>query len=560
MSVNTAIQYTEYGWYLVEIPGIVEPDVCACWKGRDCGTPGKHPKETAWQVAATNDEEVVASWFESGKPVNIGLLLGPKSGVIDVELDGDEAIAAWNRLDLGEVYTPTYTSGRGPHRLFKWTDDLPRITLKKPMGIEIRLGADGAVQSVLPPSRHWSGSYYEWVEGLSPSDVELAPLPDKLKALLWNDDGVTPMRRAAKKTLLHRKVEEGERNNELHRYAVREAFRSQRIDDPTEQQDLQMKIRAMNQFSLKPPLSDNECVSIFRSVVAYVRKSRAAATPPEHAIERYRSDEESAGKKKTQQSAEPLKSWQQVFTDTGLAYWPQEDGWDSEWQNGQWSLTVVHSDPLEYRLHVPAWCACTANGTGDISLSVDQYRSAARVAAAVLAATGTVMLDDEPGKWKKIWDGGETVAEGRDDDNRPVRTHKSRGIKAKLLDNVMHEYPGASSQRYVALATWMYDRLSQASQPNDEDIPDSTGRPSWRKDGTLWFSWSKVWEDIERSHRVQEGDRLSTKRRLLGHLNQTDFKHSEYRHAGGTRKSYVVWSQAEFAVLESLAATSQQGS
>jgi hypothetical protein len=170
------------------------------------------------------------------------------------------------------------------------------------------------------------------------------------------------------------------------------------------------------------------------------------------------------------------------------------------------------------------------------------------------------MLDDEPGKWKKIWDGGETVAEGRDDDNRPVRTHKSRGIKAKLLDNVMHEYPGASSQRYVALATWMYDRLSQASQPNDEDIPDSTGRPSWRKDGTLWFSWSKVWEDIERSHRVQEGDRLSTKRRLLGHLNQTDFKHSEYRHAGGTRKSYVVWSQAEFAVLESLAATSQQGS
>jgi hypothetical protein len=34
-----------------------------------------------------------------------------------------------------------------------------------------------------------------------------------------------------------------------------------------------------------------------------------------------------------------------------------------------------------------------------------------------------------------------------------------------------------------------------------------------------------------------------------------DFRHSEYRHLGGARKSYVVWSRREFAVLEEMAAT-----
>lgn len=71
----------------------------------------------------------------------------------------------------------------------------------------------------------------------------------------------------------------------------------------------------------------------------------------------------------------------------------------------------------------------------------------------------------------------------------------------------------------------------------------------------MWFSWSRVWEDIERQHRIMEGERLSLKRRLLARMSAEtkDFKHAEYRHVGGTRKSYVVWTQQEFAVLESMA-------
>lgn len=553
VDVNAAISYAERGWHLVELHGVVSPEVCTCWKGKDCGTPGKHPVQKDWQEHATCDPEVVASWFEEGRQVNIGLLMGPKSGVIDIELDGPEAKQAWNDLRLGEIWTPTYTSGRGPHRLFRWSNDLPNKNVAKPMGIEIRIGSSGGVQSVLPPSVHHTGSRYDWVQGLSPDDVELAPVPDRLLALLWNDNATdVQTKKAPAGQLIHRTVQEGDRNNELHRFAVREGFRSPSIDDPQEQQDLLVKIRMTNQLNLKPPLNDNEVVAIFRSAIAYVRKGRSAGLTASQAIDRVSAPVGAASSGESQ-----VRSWQRVFTETGLSYSPlnPEDGWDPEWGPGEWALTVVHSDPLEYRLHIPAWEHMTPEKTGYISLTVDQYRSATKVAAAVLASTGTVMLDDEPGKWKKIWDGGQRIAEGRDSEGRPIGTHRSRGVKAKLLDNVAHEWPGASSLRYAMLAGWLYERLSQASPPSEDDLPDSTGRACWRADGTLWFSWSRVWEDIERSHRVQEGDRLATKRRILAKLGDgmRDFGHAEFRHDGGARKSYVVWTAREMAILEAMA-------
>lgn len=555
MSVATAaIDYAERGWKIVQLWGVEAPSICTCWKGKDCGTPGKHPVSENWQHTATGDAETIAGWFEAGKPVNVGLLLGPKSGVIDVELDGPEAKQAWNDLDLGEIWTPTYTSGRGPHRLFRWDEGLPRVNVKKPCGIEIRIGNDGGVQSVLPPSTHHTGGMYQWVPGLAPDEVDLAPLPEKLRALLLNEYGTgSTVARIPAGALLHRDVKEGERNNELHRFAVREAFRSPLIDDPTEQQDLLVKLRMVNTSNIKPPLEENEVVAIFRSACDYARKARAAGLDTQTAVDQATAP---TATRQTETSAAPIRSWQRVFTSTGLSFAPlnTQDGWDPEWGPGEWRLTVVHSDPIEYRLHVPAWCRWTANGTGNISLTCDQYRSAARVAAKVLETTGTIMLDDEPGKWKRIWDGGDKIAEGRDAEGKPRRTHRSRGVKAKLLDNPAHEWPGASSLRYVSIAGWFYDRISQAAQPNEEDTPDSTGRPAWRKDGTLWFAWSKLWEDIERAHKVLEGERLAFKGRLLGRLGDEakDFKHSEYRHAAG-RKSYVVWTAREVAVLEEIA-------
>jgi len=559
---HLAASYAARGWQIVKLWGVADKAVCTCWKGRDCATPGKHPVGEQWQLRTTADENVVLEWFEAGKPVNIGLLLGPRSGVVDVELDGPDAKQAWDDLGLGEIWTPTYTAGRGPHRLFRWDESLPAVAVRKVMGIEVRIGNGGnAAQSVIPPSTHHTGKVYEWVPGMSPDDVELQPLPERLVNLLWNDDG-TGQRvgtgRKPARLALSQVVPSGERNEEVRRFAIREAFRSgPDLDDEVEQQDLLLKVRMVNTTNCKPPMDDDEVVAIFRSAIAFVRKTRSAGMDQASAIQQDDDQpKELADQKKPGKSLAAVAT-NKVFTATGLSFAPlvPESDSDPEWGPGEWRLTVVHSDPLQYRLHVPAWIQHTASGTGNVSLSVDQYRSATKVAAAVLAATGVVMLDDEPARWKRIWDGGYKVQDNKGSQQQNPRKRTARGVKAKLLDNVAHEWPGASSLRYVLLAGWLYDRLSQASQPSDDDVPDPTGRAAWRQDGTLWFAWGKVWEDIERQHRINEGERLAFKGRLLSLLGNEvkDFQHALFRHLGGTRKSYVVWGKAEFAALDRLA-------
>ena len=552
-----AATYAARNWQIVKLWGVAEQAVCTCWKGRDCATPGKHPVGDQWQLRTTSDEDEVLSWFDAGKPVNIGLLLGPRSGVVDVELDGPEAIKAWNDLGLGEIWTPTYTAGRGPHRLFKWSEELPAVAVRKVLGIEVRIGNGGnAAQSVIPPSTHHTGKLYEWVSGMSPDDVELQPLPERLVNLLWNDDGTgqrTGTGRKPARLVLQQPVPSGERNEELRRFAIREAFRSgPDLDNELEQQDLLVKVRMVNTVQCRPPMGDDEVVAIFRSAISFVRKTRANGTDQTVAIQQ--ADEQPPAATDTKK-AHKAPAAAKVFTEIGLSFAPlvPDSDSDPEWGPGEWRLTVVRSDPLEYRLHVPAWKKWTANGTGNVSLTVDQYRSATKVAAAVLAATGVIMLDDEPARWKRIWDGGYKVQDNKTSQNPKKRT--ARGVKAKLLDDPLEERPGASSLRYVLLAGWLYDRLAQASQPSDDDMPDPTGRAAWRQDGTLWFAWGKVWEDIERQHRVNEGERLAFKRRLLAHVGDEvkDFTHAEFRHLGGTRKSYVVWGKQEFAALDRLA-------
>lgn len=137
----------------------------------------KRPLGAAWQHKSTDDLAHVAAWLAARS--NVGILLGPASGVVDVEYDdpaGLDQLAAYGVLDIP---TPTWRSARGEHRLFRWEPWLPEAAAIKAGDIEIRIGGRAA-QSVLPPSRHPSGAAYEWIR--SPSDVEIAPFPAQLLA------------------------------------------------------------------------------------------------------------------------------------------------------------------------------------------------------------------------------------------------------------------------------------------------------------------------------------------------------------------------------------------
>ena len=154
-AVTAAIRMAdEFGWHMVRLWGVASPGVCRCPKGAACPSPGKHPVERDWGNAATADSEQIAVAFAEGD--NVGIVVGPKSGVIDVEYDTPEGRAA--------------VEERSVHRLFKWSDEFPRAAKLDISGIEFRLGADGrAAQSVLPPSTHHTGVQYTWVEGRWPA-------------------------------------------------------------------------------------------------------------------------------------------------------------------------------------------------------------------------------------------------------------------------------------------------------------------------------------------------------------------------------------------------------
>lgn len=132
-----------------------------------------------WPAKCSNDPQVIASWPQG---CNLGVLLGSKSGLIDLEFDsetGEQLIESWLE-ECGNPPTPTYRSAKSVHRLFRWEE---KFSFEKAkfgrLGVEFRFGNDTA-QSVIPPSVHETGAVYQWLDGLSPEDVPVAPLPDAI--------------------------------------------------------------------------------------------------------------------------------------------------------------------------------------------------------------------------------------------------------------------------------------------------------------------------------------------------------------------------------------------
>jgi hypothetical protein len=150
---------------------------------KGCGSPGKRPwhrwKDLQEQLP-TEDE--VRGWWRRLPGSNVGVALGPVSGVVRLDVDGpggEKLLQEWSGGDLPP--TLEFTSGRPnggrgllyaipPGVVFQTTTHAP---VDKQ---ELRFQAKGA-QTVLPPSRHPDGPRYEWVPGRSPFEIPLAPAP-----------------------------------------------------------------------------------------------------------------------------------------------------------------------------------------------------------------------------------------------------------------------------------------------------------------------------------------------------------------------------------------------
>jgi len=132
---------------------------------------------------ASRDVEQVDAWWSRWPDANVAIATGP-SGLLVIDLDGEEGLAAWRTLLADHPAATPRTlyarTGRGLHLYYKAPTGrrLGNTAGKLASNIDTR-GVGGFV--LAPPSVHPSGSVYRWYGGQL---AELAELPDWIAELL----------------------------------------------------------------------------------------------------------------------------------------------------------------------------------------------------------------------------------------------------------------------------------------------------------------------------------------------------------------------------------------
>ena len=139
---------------------------------------GKRPKHKGWSKAPKPEVSTVKAWARAG---NLGLRTGSVSGIVVIDDDSPDGRAT-AALDLPKTVT-VVTGGGGRHFYFR-APDVPLGTSRGNLPAQIDVRGDGG-QVVLPGSVHpETGMLYEWLASHSPNDVEVAPLPEHILALI----------------------------------------------------------------------------------------------------------------------------------------------------------------------------------------------------------------------------------------------------------------------------------------------------------------------------------------------------------------------------------------
>lgn len=160
---------------------------------------GKIPCIKEWQKKNETILEELNKWKKYKYHLNIGLPLGKASGIVAIDVDGEEGKDILKMLSNGIVPdTVTYTTpGGGIRYLYKVPDKYKKKKFKKfaqqgkSAHSECALLGDGQ-QTVLPLSIHPNGGIYNFVEGRSFNDIKIATMPDwMLVRMLFNSEVVT---------------------------------------------------------------------------------------------------------------------------------------------------------------------------------------------------------------------------------------------------------------------------------------------------------------------------------------------------------------------------------
>jgi putative DNA primase/helicase len=172
-----ALKYAQRGWPIFPLYWI-ENGVCSCDKGASCTRPAKHPYTPLAPNGlknASSREEVVQAWWTKAPKANIAVVTGEDSGLVVLDADGQAGLLTLQEKRLPE--TIMARSGRrdgGLHYYFQHPGERIKNLriLGSNSGVDTR-GDGGYI--ILPPSEHWSGNRYEWVN--APGSMKFAKLP-----------------------------------------------------------------------------------------------------------------------------------------------------------------------------------------------------------------------------------------------------------------------------------------------------------------------------------------------------------------------------------------------
>lgn len=548
-----AALYASKGWRIVPCHGM-ENGQCTCTRGAACATPGKHPVLGGWQHKSTTDEDELADIYDGSKVRNVGVQLGERSGIIDIEYDDEQGLKTATFYELDKCQTPTFTSKRSTHRIFKWDKRLPQQAVFKLEGLEVRIGGgEKGSQSIFPPSMHHSGTSYAWVPGMGPDEVEVAEIPKKLLLAIINDAGgpsaASPPKDRAN-SILHGNIGEGGRNNALMRFAARACINMLDPHDPLEQQDTLQMIQSVNREKCKPPLDDSEVATIWRSELAWAIRTRGA-----DGIET--SEEKKAALKKRLEGPEEKPSdkpkQSATMSLTGLEYRAGDGDSPPEYWPGQWRLVVQHSDPVVYLLHLPVFVEMDGRQETVervVTLDPDTYMCAGKVAKAILAATHTVIVNSVPEEWAAIWNG-----KGARKGQKAIR-----GLFAKLMETAEHRSATPENCRFAEVAGWLLGVLSAVPEPDEDDDlpdPDPSGSPCWhRASGNLelLFKWGRAWELANSpARKITRDDILKVERMILSYTSENALDGVRRVDSLGKRGRYIRFTKRHLEALGRIA-------
>lgn len=208
---------------------------------------------------ATDDPGMVAGWWEQWPEANIAILTGGDSGLVVLDVDGDEGARSLDRLERTHgplPYTTTArTPGGGSHIYFAHPMHTVRNSTSL-VGPKLDIRGDGGYV-IAPPSIGPSDRRYEYVKR-----APLASVPGWLLRLQQPDDNVTHLVRtpAARWAAMVRDgLAEGERNTGLTRIVGHLLNRD--VDGY-----LVLELAQLINTRSRPPLPNSEVRTIVESI------------------------------------------------------------------------------------------------------------------------------------------------------------------------------------------------------------------------------------------------------------------------------------------------------